>query len=77
MDATSLDRIEAKLDAALEILNRHERVLYGNGKPGLIIDVDRIRESTRRNRNLLMIYFTGVGVPIVDILYRTLGHVMK
>lgn len=76
-DIAKLDRIEAKLDAALEMLARHDRVLYGNGKPGLIIDVDRLRESTKRNRKLIMLYFTGIGVPIMDILYRTLGHVVK
>lgn len=77
MDATSLDRIEAKLDAALEILNRHERVLYGNGKPGLVIEVDRLREATKRNRNLIMLYFTGIGATAMDIFARTLGHVVR
>lgn len=76
-DTIKLDRIEAKLDAALETLNRHDRVLYGNGKPGLILDVDRIRESTKRNRNLIMLYFTGIGATAMDILARTLGHVVK
>lgn len=76
-DAIKLDRIEAKLDAALETLRRHDLVIYGNGKPGLVIEVDRLRESTKRNRNLIMLYFTGIGATAMDILARTLGHVVK
>lgn len=41
----TLATLDYKLDLALEKLIKHEEVLDGNGKPGLIIDVDRLKQE--------------------------------
>jgi hypothetical protein len=62
-----LERVEKKIDrlgavptqiAALdERLAKHDKLLYGNGQPGLLADVDRLKQS----RKLLM---WAVGIVI-------------
>lgn len=40
---TRLTRIEDKLDSVADMLARHDETLFGNGKPGLLRQVDRLK----------------------------------
>ena len=52
-----LDRIEQKLDDRLE---KFEKTLYGNGKPGLCEKVTRLEDTIRVTQ-----WFVGIGATLV------------
>lgn len=59
-----LSRLEAKFDAVIEDITDHKHILNGNGQPGLIKDVDRLKvESKKRKvRNATLIAILGANV---------------
>jgi hypothetical protein len=46
----ALARLEAKQDAQTEKLERIDRALIGNGRAGLIVEVDRLKQSEERRK---------------------------
>ena len=73
-----LSRIERKLDLCLaqaarikpiqEQLDKHEELLYGNGSPGLIREIDRIKQLKKGLGWLIGIIAVGAGSSVVSVV---------
>ena len=47
----------------------HEKKLYGNGKQGIIITVDRLEECHKRQTKFMWIIFTALVPLVVGAIY--------
>lgn len=59
-----LTRIETKQDNALSRADQHDRILYGNGAPGLIAKVEKL--ETQMQERTTSAPSGGVKVPLIS-----------
>jgi hypothetical protein len=64
-----LSRIDERTKTTAEAVERIEYVLEGNGSPGLIRDVDRLKQSEERRTRLLWVIMSGVVLLGVNAMW--------
>lgn len=71
LEADRLARIETKLDTIITVLKRYDGVLYGNGKPGLILDTDRLMTAYKFWRWVAGIALGAISTGMVELIVKT------
>lgn len=59
-------RIEEKLDMALERLEKHDHILNGNGKDGMVVEMDRVKRLVAYGGGIL-----GAAVTLIAAWVKT------
>ena len=70
MMAATLDTLDLKLDIALQKLLKHEHILEGNGKPGLIKDVDRLTQLEESRKWHIRTIRAALIMAVIGLLVR-------
>ena len=68
--AATLDTLDLKLDIALQKLLKHEHILEGNGKPGLIKDVDRLVQMEEGRRWHIRTLWAAFIVALIGLFTK-------
>ena len=71
VDALRIDM--ASLKAVREQVGEHHESLYGNGKPGLVLDVDRLKQSHRIFKWAIGIMIASATTAAIDLI-RVIWH---
>lgn len=69
-----LEKLGNKIDVAVELVKRHEKELYGNGREGLVSVVDKMRWRIDLVVWLVSIGLTGIVAAGGEWLWRFLIH---
>ena len=68
--AATLDTLDLKLDMALQKLLKHEHILEGNGKPGLIKEVDRLVQMEESRRWHIRTLWAAFVVALIGLFVK-------
>ena len=68
--AATLDTLDLKLDMALQKLIKHEHILEGNGKPGLIKYVDRLTQLEEGRKWHIRTIWAALIMAVIGLLVR-------
>lgn len=53
------------IDNMSKIINRHNEIIFGNGKPGILTDLDRLKEHRKdTEKTSYVVFATFVGLII-------------
>ena len=68
--AATLDTLDLKLDIALQKLLKHEHILEGNGKPGLIKEVDRLTQLEEGRKWHIRTIWAALIASIIGVFLK-------
>lgn len=68
--AVTLDTLDYKLDIALQKLVKHEHILEGNGKPGLITNVDRLMQLEEARKWHFRAIWSAFIMALIGLLIK-------
>ena len=68
--AATLDTLDLKLDMALQKLLKHEHILEGNRKPGLIKEVDRLVQMEESRRWHISTLWAAFVVALIGLFVK-------
>ena len=69
----ALSSLEVKIDGLTDKLNKLDYTLYGNGKPGLIVQVDRNTQHIERSKWMMR----AIVVAVVGLVVAAVAEGVK
>jgi len=58
-----------------KLVTKHNETLYGNGKLGLTVRVDREEQNTKRHFKFIWVLISAVIGLVVKLAYESLHHI--
>lgn len=62
--------LDSKLEPVRLMLEEHHKILRGNGSPGLVIEVDRLKQLRTYVVTVVMGFLAMVGERVYHVLFR-------